>query len=71
MGVPWTGGDRHGEPRGDTLERGKPERKKRLFPRSNGIIEKKSSKDQNCPHTWSSQWFAVEVVGSARGSVGG
>lgn len=25
-GVPWTGGDGHGEPRGDTLERGKPEK---------------------------------------------
>lgn len=25
-GVPWTGGDEHGEPRGDTLEGGKPKK---------------------------------------------
>lgn len=24
--MPWTGGDGHGEPRGDTLEGGKPEK---------------------------------------------
>ncbi len=26
-GVPWMGGDGHGEPRGDTLEGGKPEKR--------------------------------------------
>lgn len=28
-GVPWTGGDGHGEPRGDTLEGGKPEKEEK------------------------------------------
>lgn len=30
-GVPWTGGEAHGEPRGDTLEGGKPERDSKMF----------------------------------------
>lgn len=78
------GGDEHGEPRGDTLEGGKPEKDVCNFKKCNII------KDLFYPHTllsilnyysvckvglyihtWSSQWFAVKMVGGDRGSAGG
>lgn len=83
-GVPWTGGDGHGEPRGDTLEGGKPEKdrfpfkKKKIKCKRIRLFAKLHTQDNilKCKvllytHTWSSQWFAVEVVGGDRNSTGG
>lgn len=70
-GVPWTGGDGHGEPRGDTLEGGKPDKGWNNWSVYNLCLFVSLLLNMIWDRTWSSQWFVVDVIGGDRDSTGG